>query len=167
MAGSIIVIKYDNPDEAAKVRAAVHEMSKQGLIKLDDAAMVSRGEDGKLHVHNEIDRGVKWGALIGGGLGLLVAGIFAPFAGIVIGALAGAGVGATTDMGIEKKWVKEVGESLATGHSALFLVVNEANSAAILQTLGQFPGEVYQTSLPDDLDTELRKKVEGKTAADF
>lgn len=156
----LVVIKYDDAAEAEKVRHAVRDLSNQGLIKLDDAAMVSRGDDGKLHVHNEIDKGVKWGAVIGGGLGLLVAGIFAPVAGIVIGALAGAGVGATTDTGIQKSFVKEVGESLQTGQSALFLVVSEANANAAMSALGMYKGHVYQTSLPSDVELALRARVE-------
>jgi uncharacterized membrane protein len=155
-----LVLKYHAPDTAAAVRATIHDLSKQGLVKLDDAAMVSRGEDGKLDVHNEIDRGVKWGALIGGGIGLLVAGIFAPLAGVAIGALAGAGIGATTDMGISKSYVKEVGEALEPGQSALFMIVREGNADAVLAGLRQHPGEVLQTSLPPGLDASLRASVD-------
>jgi uncharacterized membrane protein len=154
------VLKYHAPDDAAKVRATIHDLSKQGLVKLDDAAMVSRSEDGKLDVHNEIDRGVKWGALIGGGIGLLVAGIFAPLAGVAVGALAGAGIGATTDMGLSKDYVKEVGEGLEPGQSALFMIVREGNADAVLAGLRQHPGEVLQTSLPPGLDASLRASVD-------
>jgi uncharacterized membrane protein len=155
-----LVLKYHAPDTAAAVRATIHDLSKQGLVKLDDAAMVSRGEDGKLDVHNEIDRGVKWGALIGGGIGLLVAGIFAPLAGVAVGALAGAGIGATTDMGLSKNYVKEVGEGLEPGQSALFMIVREGNADAVLAGLRQHPGEVLQTSLPPGLDASLRASVD-------
>jgi uncharacterized membrane protein len=155
-----VVLKYHAPDTAAAVRATIHDLSNQGLVKLDDAAMVSRGEDGKLDVHNEIDRGVKWGALIGGGIGLLVAGIFAPLASVAVGALAGAGIGAATDMGISKSYVKEVGEGLEPGQSALFMIVSEGNADAVLAGLRQHPGEVLQTSLPPGLDASLRASVD-------
>lgn len=158
----LVVIKYDDAGEAAAVRQAIRELANQGLIKLEDAAMVSRGDDGKLNVHNELDKGVKWGAAIGGGLGLLVAGIVFPVAGIVVGALAGAAVGAATDHGIEKKFVKEVGESLENGQSALFAVIEEANANAVMSMLGQFKGHVYQTSLPSDVEAALRARVEGE-----
>ncbi len=155
-----VVIKYDSPDQAAKVRATIHDLSKQGLVKLDDAAMVSRSEDGKLDVHNEIDRGVKWGALIGGGIGLLVAGIFAPLAGVAVGALAGAGIGATVDLGLPKDYVKEVGDGLAPGQSALFMIVREGDADATLAALRQHSGHVLQTSLPANLDASLRASVD-------
>ncbi len=155
-----LVIKYHTPDEAAKVRATIRDLSNQGLIKLDDAAMVSRSEDGKLDIHNEIDRGVKWGALIGGGVGLLLAGIFAPLAGVAIGALAGAGIGATVDLGLSKDYVKEVGEGLEPGQSALFMIVREGNADAALAALRQHPGEVLQTTLPPGMDASLRAAVD-------
>jgi len=155
-----VVIRYNAPDQAARVRATIHDLSKQGLIKLDDAAMVSRSEDGKLNVHNEIDRGVKWGALIGGGVGLLLAGIFAPLAGVAVGALAGAGIGASVDLGLPKDYVKEVGEGLAPGQSALFMIVREGNADAALAALRQHPGEILQTSLPSALDASLRASVD-------
>jgi uncharacterized membrane protein len=160
---NLIVITYDDVEEATKARQALKDLSKQGLVNMDDAAVVSRGEDGKLHVHDEIDRGVKWGAAIGGGLGLLVAGIFAPIAGVVIGALGGAAVGATADIGIEKKFVKQVGESLETGHSALFAVIREGDTNAVLGALRQYKGHILQTSLDSDKEEELRRAVEHRS----
>jgi uncharacterized membrane protein len=155
-----LVIKYHTPDEAAKVRATIRDLSNQDLIKLDDAAMISRSEDGKLDIHNEIDRGVKWGALIGGGLGLLLSGILFPVAGVVVGALAGAGIGAAADLGLSKDYVKDVGEKLEPGESALFMIVREGNIDASLAALRQHPGEVLQTTLPPSMDADLRASVD-------
>ncbi len=155
-----VVIKYNTPDQAAQVRRTINDLSKQGLVKLDDAAMVSRSEDGKLDVHNELDRGVKWGALIGGGVGLLLAGIFAPLAGIAVGALAGAGIGAAADLGLPKDYVKEVGEGLTPGQSALFMIVREGNADAVLAALRQHQGQVLQTTLPPGMDANLRASVD-------
>ena len=155
----LIIIKYDEAAEAEKARAAMKELAKQGLVSLDDAAVLSRGEDGKLHVHNEVDKAVKWGTVIGGGLGLILAGPFAPIAGAAVGGLFGAAAGTTMGLGIERKFVKEVGESLETGASALFIVVRSGNTNAILSTLRQFKGEVFQTTLSSEADEELRKAV--------
>lgn len=155
-----LVIRYNTPDEAAKVRATIRDLSDQGLIKLDDAAMISRSEEGKLDIHNELDRGVKWGALIGGGVGLLLSGIFFPLAGVAVGALAGAGIGAAADLGLPKDYVKEVGEGLQPGQSALFLIARQGNADAVLAALRQHPGEVLQTTLPPGLDANLRASVD-------
>ncbi len=95
---NIIVITFDNEDEAKKVREALKEIQHGGYISLDDSAIVVRDQKGKYHVHDELDRGVKVGALGGGFLGLLLGFIFTPIGGLLIGAAAGALIGSSFDL---------------------------------------------------------------------
>ncbi len=114
-------------DEAGKVRESLRKLEKSGNLSLDDSAVIVKDEKGKVHVKNQMDRGVKVGAVGGGLLGLLIASIFFPVAGIVVGVLGGMGVGALADLGIQKSFVKEVSESITDGSSALFVIVRESN----------------------------------------
>ena len=160
---NIIVITFDNPEEAGKVRAALKSQEQGGRLKLDDSAVIVKDEDGKVHVQDQMDRGVKIGAVGGGAIGLLLAGIFFPIAGIVIGAVAGGLIGATTDLGIEKKFIKQVRDSLEPGTSAIFFIVREADPTAALAALKPFKGEVYHTSLPTEADEHLRDILSKRT----
>ena len=159
----IIVITFDNPDEAGKVRAALKSQEKGGRLQLDDSAIVVKDEDGKVHVNDQMDRGVKVGAVGGGAIGLLLAGIFFPIAGIVIGAVAGGLIGASADLGIEKKFIKQVRDGLQPGSSALFFIVREADPTAALAALKPYKGEVYHSSLPPDADEHLREILSKRT----
>jgi uncharacterized membrane protein len=160
---NIIVITFDNEGEAKEVREALKEIQHGGYISLDDSAIVVRDQEGKYHVHNELDRGVKVGALGGGFLGLLLGVMFAPIGGLLIGAAAGGLIGSAFDVGISKKFIKDVEASMEPGTSALFVIVREANPTMALAALKPFKGEVYHTSLDPDDEEHLRKILSKKT----
>jgi uncharacterized membrane protein len=60
------------------------------------------------------------------------------------------------DLGIEKKFIKQVRDGLQPGTSAIFLLVREANPNATMAALKPFKGEVYHTSLPNEANETLR-----------
>ena len=153
---NIVVITFDNMEEAGKVRESIRQQEKSGTISLDDSAVVVKDEDGKVHVKNQLDRGVKIGAVGGGLLGLLLAGIFFPVAGIVVGVLGGMGVGSLADLGIQKDFVKDVSNAIKPGTSAIFLIVRESNPTVALAALRPYKGEVYHTSLDPEDEKSLR-----------
>jgi uncharacterized membrane protein len=144
---NLVVITFDDPDEAEKVRKTLRSAEHADYLSLDDAAVLVRDEEGKVHVKNETDRGVKIGAVGGGVLGLLVAGILFPIGGLVIGALGG----------VDKKFVKEVTEQLQPGTSALFIIVREGNPEVAIAALKPYKGTVLQTSFPPETEEELRR----------
>jgi uncharacterized membrane protein len=154
---NLVVITFDNADEAGNVRESLRSLEKQGMLSLDDSAVVVKDAEGKIHVKNEMDRGVAVGALGGGALGLLIASVFFPMAGIIIGALGGALVGKMADLGVDQKFVKEVGEALQPDTSAIFVVSREANPNAVISALKPYQGQLYQTTLPTEAEEELRR----------
>jgi uncharacterized membrane protein len=153
----LVVVTFDNPDEAGQVREAMRSAERADYLSLDDSAVVVKDEDGKIHVKNELDRGVKIGAVGGGLLGLLIGGIFFPVAGLLVGALAGGLLGSSVDLGIQKNFVKQVEEELNPGTSALFFVIRDANPEVALAALKPYKGNVYHTSFPPEAEDELRR----------
>jgi uncharacterized membrane protein len=152
---NLVVITFDNEEEAGKVRETLKSQSAN--ISLDDSAVVVKDAEGEVHVKNEVDRGVAVGALGGGALGLLIGGLLFPVGGLVLGALGGALVGKMTDMGVDKKFVEDVSEQLQPGTSALFVLVREANPNVAMAALRPYKGKVIQTSLPPEAEAELRR----------
>jgi len=159
----IVVITFDDPDEAGKVRESIRKTEKSGFVSLDDSAVVVKDAEGEVHVKNEVDRGVKIGALSGGFLGLFIGFLLlGPIGALVIGGLIGGGIGSLAHMGISKSFIKDVSNDLQPGSSALFIIVRDANPDVVLATLRQYEGNVYQTSLPPEAEQSLRRSMHSK-----
>ena len=157
---NLLVVVFENPDEAGKVLSTMRSAQKSDFISLDDSAVVVKDAEGKVHVKNEMDRGAKVGAIGGGLLGLLIAGIFFPIGGIVVGAVAGGLIGKSLGIGIDQQFVKEVGEELQPETSAIFLVVRDANPDVAIAALKPYKGKVLQTTLPPEAEAEVRRILE-------
>jgi uncharacterized membrane protein len=153
----LLVVTFDNPEEAGRVRETLRSAQRANYLSLDDSAVIVKDEEGKIHVKNEMDRGVKIGAIGGGFLGLLIGGIFFPLGGLLAGILGGGLVGKLADTGVDSKFVKEVSEDLQPGTSALFLIVREANPNAAMAALKPYKGTVRHTSFPPEVEEELRR----------
>ena len=159
---NLIVIIYDDPDGAFAMRDTLKSVQHMGKISLDDSAVVVKDADGKVHVKHQVDRGVKIGTVAGGFLGLLLAGVFFPIGGLIIGAVGGALVGKATGQGIDHKFVNQVKEDLQPNTSALFVIVRDADPAIALSAVRQHKGtgKLYQTTLATEDEEQLRKAIE-------
>ena len=152
---NLIVMTFNSPDEASKVRQTLRELEGAGRISLDDAAVIRKDADGTLAVEDEIDRGVKLGGLGGGLLGLLLSFMF-PLAGIVVGAAGGALAGRMADLGIDRQFVQDVSASLEPNSSALFVIVRDADPTIAIAALQPYQGTLYHTTLDPAVEAELR-----------
>jgi uncharacterized membrane protein len=152
----LIVVAFEHFDDARSAMRELREIEGQHQIKFEDTAIVERTPDGKLHVKNEVSGATETGAAVGAFLGAFLM-LFFPVVGLVLGAAGGAAVGAMFKTGVEKSFVNEVKEKLSPGRSALFLVIKEGSTDALIATLEPFKAEVIQTNLEADAEEELRR----------
>ena len=123
---------------------------------MEDAAYVVRRQDGKAkvkQVNNLVGAGAWGGAFWGMLIGLL---FFAPWLGLAVGAITGAIAGKATDVGIDDKFIKQVGEEIEPGNSALFLLVISATWDKVEDELQKFDAKVYKTSLSNEDEAKLK-----------
>ena len=74
-----------------------------------------------------------------------------PVAGIVGGAVVGGLIGRAVAPGVDGKFVKEVGDDLPAGGSALFLSIKGGDIGLLIGAMRQYDGRVRQTTLdPED-----------------
>jgi len=156
----LIVLTFDNTEEAGEVRESLSKAEKGGHISLDDSAVVVKDEDGEVHVKNEVDRGVKVGAAGGSMLGLFIGFMFGgPIGAMLVGGIGGAVVGSMADLGVDKEFVQEVSDALKPGTSALFLIFRGGNPAVALGALRPYKGEIYHTNLTPEMEDQLRRAL--------
>ncbi len=152
---NLIVMTFNAPDEAGKVPQTLRDLERTGRVSLDDAAVIRKDAEGKLDVDNEVDRGVKTGAIGGGLLGLVLSFLF-PLVGTILGAAGGAVVGRMADLGIDQQFVQDVSASLQPNSSALFVIVRDADPSIAIAALEPYQGTLYHTTLDPSVEEELR-----------
>ena len=97
------------------------------------------------------------GALGGAFWGLLIGLIFwMPWLGLAIGAATGAIAGHFTDVGIDDDFIKEVGNTIEPGHSALFLLVADVTTDKVIEDLKKFDTTIIRTSLSKEQEDKLK-----------
>ena len=159
---NLIVLTFDDTEQAGQAFEALKKAQSSGLLKIDDAAVIVKQESGKVEVKNQLDTATKWGAVGGGMLGLLLASVFFPLAGLAIGAITGALLGKAMNVGVDKKFVQDVTETLKPGSSALFVIGKSDHADAVAATLRPFQGTIYQTTLPEEAVEELQDALKKK-----
>ncbi len=153
----MVVFAFKDETGAEQMRDALGALQKQQLISLSDAAVVVRKQDGKVKVKQAVSL-VGAGALGGAFWGMLIGLLFfMPWLGLAIGAASGALGGALSDVGIDDKFIKQVGSTIEPGHSALFLLVESWTEDKVMDELTKFDAQVLQTSLSKDDEAKLKE----------
>ena len=156
----LVVIGFEDEHTAFEMRAALGKLQKEYLIDMEDVVVVTKDEKGKVKLHQAVNLtaagavgGTFWGSLIG-----LI--FLNPLLGAAVGAGAGAISGKLSDIGISDTFMKELGETLTEGTSALFVLVRKATPDKVLEELKGFRGKVLKTSLTADEEEKLRAVLE-------
>ncbi len=128
---------------------------------MEDVVVVTKDEKGKAKLHQAVNLTAA-GAMGGTFWGMLIGMIFLnPLLGAAVGAGAGAVSGKLSDIGIDDKFMQELGETITAGSSALFVLVRKATPDKVLAELKGFRGKVLKTSLTEDKEEKLREVLSG------
>ena len=142
----LVVIGFEDEHTAFEMRAALAKLQKEYLIEMEDVVVVTKDDKGKVKLHQAVNLTAA-GAVGGTFWSMLIGLIFLnPLVGAAIGAGAGALSGKLRDIGISDKFMKELGETLTAGTSALFVLVRKVTPDKVLEELKGFKGKVLKTS---------------------
>ena len=164
---NLVVLGFDGIHTADEVLNKLRSLQKEHLIDLEDACVVEREQDGKVHIKQAVNltaigaaSGGTWGALWGMLVGVL---FLNPLAGMAVGALSGAAAGALSgslaDYGINDDFVKNLGATIPEGSSALFVLIKSVTEDKVLPEIEPYKPRILKTSLSDEAEAKLKAEL--------
>jgi uncharacterized membrane protein len=149
----LIVAAFNQEERAGEVLDEIQELEKMRFIGVWNAAVLTKDQDGKLKLRETaeargIRRGAGIGAIAGGILGLLVGG---PIGGIVLGAGAGALTGKVVDLGFSNEELKQMGELMGPGSSAIIAVIEHKWVGDLASALEEYGAQIMRQELKDEV----------------
>jgi uncharacterized membrane protein len=157
---TIAVLKFNTATGAEQALEEVKALSKEHLLNLEDAAIVTWPQGKKKPKTQQLESLTGAGALSGAFWGMLFGLIFfVPFFGMAIGAAMGALAGKFSDYGIDDSFIKSVGQKVTEGTSALFLMTSGAVTDKVTDAVKQkgMNFEILSTNLSKEQEEQLRK----------
>ena len=156
---TITAFKFDTADGADQMADLVQQLSKEQLITVQDAAIVTWQQGKKKPKTRQLANLTGAGALSGAFWGMLFGLIFfIPFFGMAVGAAIGALSGKFSDYGIDDSFIKSVSEKVTEGTSAVFLMTSDAVvdkvSDAVKEKGWNF--ELISSNLTNEQEQQLR-----------
>jgi len=156
---TLVAIVYPDEFRAAEVLAAVQRLQDRFLVNLADACCVTRDRDGHVKLHQSFSvtsAGAISGALWGTLLGLV---FFNPVVGLAAGTAVGALAGKLSDHGIPDQFMKDLGEKMAPGSSAVFMLIRMMTMDKLEPELAKFGGHILYADLSKEQAEHLEKML--------
>jgi uncharacterized membrane protein len=166
----LVCIAFKDSSTADRELNELRAMEKEYVLDLEDAVIVVRDMDGKVHLKQCVDvfggatkHGVALGMLWGGLMGFL---FMNPLAGLLGSLAGGAGGGAMTtsaneygllsDYGIPDNFIKSLGNTILPGTSAIFLLIRNLDQDKLSARISKYGGTILKTSLSNEHEERLR-----------
>ena len=157
----LIVIGYDDHDQAQAAYEQVLSLQRDYVVTLNGLAVVTVDADGKKHVDTpgrlvgvSAGSGALWGTL----LGLL---FLAPGIGLLLGGALGALSGKLGQKGIDDQFRQRVESMLSPGKAAVVVMASKITEDKFGAALQPYGGTILQTSLSEADERELASDLAG------
>lgn len=155
---TLTVLKFNDLHGAKDMVTTMQRLNKEGLIRLEDAAIVEWDPNKKKPKTRQLHDLKGAGALTGSFWGLLFGLIFfVPILGLAVGAAMGALAGSMAKYGVDEDLINEVRSKVTPGTSALFLLTSEAVMDKVMDELKGKQFEIIRTNLSKEQEAQLRE----------
>ena len=156
----LIVIGYDNPQNARQVYEQVQRLQQDFIVDLRGLAIVEVDPDGKTHVDTP-NRIIASSAATGAIFGLLLGLLFFVPGMVLLGGAIGALTGRLNKSGIDAEFRSRVENLIEPGHSAVVIMASKITEDKFASAMQPFGGTILKTSLSDSDEKELAEELAG------
>jgi uncharacterized membrane protein len=153
----LVVAAFQDEQAADEALKELKTLRREKLIRIENAAVIRKDENGKLHIKETADVGGAKGAVLGGVTGAAIGLIAGPL--LVVPAAVGALVGGLTaklkDSGFSDERLETLGEGLTPGSSAIVAVIEHKWVAQVQKELEEAGADLVTAQLQADIASQL------------
>jgi uncharacterized membrane protein len=162
----LLGISFSDAYRAQEFLTAMTRLQSLGYVRLRDAVMLAKDDDGGVRVRETLDpqpgRSALSGAVWSGLLGLLVGGPVGWLAGMAVGGGVGAVTAKVVDLGVPDEWVNWFRVAVREGTTTVVVLAEDVDLAQLQEEVRRFAGaELVHSTLPtyiiDELETALEE----------
>jgi uncharacterized membrane protein len=162
----VVVVAFSDDGKAYEALATVKQLDRDGQIDLVEAAVVTRGQDGRVHVKDEAGDPSLVGTASGGLIGLLI-GILGGPLGILLGGATGLLLGSLYDLDdadTTESALGEVSKSVQVGRNSLLAQVVEQSPDVLDTAMARLRGTVIRRPVYE-IEDEIARAQEAQRDA--
>lgn len=161
--GVLVVLGFEDELSAFALREILGDLEEEGVLEIGDAVVATRNARGKVRLHQSLPL-VAAGTAVGCFTGLILGMVLlTPLFGSIAGAAVGAASASFADAGIDDQLMKDLGETLTPGSSALFVVGRKNNHDKLMARLQPFAGrcKILRHTMTAENEAAVRGLLEG------
>ena len=148
---NVIAVSFEDDRSAYKALSILKELEAQHRLRVQEAVVVARGEDGQVVAKDRVESSDLPATAGGGLLGLLIGVIGGPL-GVLVGGTYGLFVGSMFDLydaGEADTALGAISGSVKVGQTALLAVVDEPSTEVVAAAMADLGGTVARRSVAD------------------
>ena len=154
----VLVGVFDGKDRGKTVLKEIKKEARQQKVRIENSAVITKSDDGKVTFHEMEDVGASRGAIFGaiaGGIFGLVGGPLGAAVGAAAGAAAGGVAAGKLDMGFDDNNLKELQKGMSLDSSAIMLVIERRSGDSMAQLLEAEGARIFRQMLAVDIARKL------------
>jgi uncharacterized membrane protein len=153
----LIVAAFQDENGAKQALQQLKQAKKEHLIKIENAAVIRKDAQGKVHIDETRDmkggKGAAIGGVTGAALGILTGGATLAIAGA--SALVGGLAAKLRDSGFKDDRLRQLGASLRPGSSAIVAIIDHIWVAELERELREAGADVLTEAISADVAAQL------------